>query len=283
MTFLPSILVADIHGGKGEEIIKLITKTEEVGNSEVQSGSSCFKWQIDNKYYYADVNLCTSNPQTSFSEDFKDFVEAVILHFDADKRIVIDDLNKWLSYLESFHISEKILLCRTCKELTEVEKDAVNDWCIKNEYELVELESPQTEDDSDISFPEAVGIDRVIEILHSHQWPNLIRKEKIVHESDLSNDEILEESASKTQTCENSNHSKSRHEDESLADEDEFENMEQLTLIFKNLRSMKNEISSLTTEQKLDQAEKVVKAFWNAVGGDADEFSDSDDNENICS
>lgn len=50
--------------------------------------------------------------------------------------------------------------------------------------------------------------------------------------------------------------------------------MEQLSLLFKNLQSMKNEISSLAVEQKLDQAEKVVKAFWNAIGGDADEFSD---------
>lgn len=53
------------------------------------------------------------------------------------------------------------------------------------------------------------------------------------------------------------------------------ENMEQLNSLFKNLQSMKQQISSLSTSEKLDQAEKVVKAFWNAIDGDSNEFSDS--------
>lgn len=38
---------------------------------------------------------------------------------------------------------------------------------------------------------------------------------------------------------------------------------------------MKKEISTLSGSEKLNQAEKVVKAFWKAVGGDSDEFSNS--------
>lgn len=51
--------------------------------------------------------------------------------------------------------------------------------------------------------------------------------------------------------------------------------LEELSLLFQNLQSMKNEISSLSGAEKLNKAETVVKAFWNAVGGDSDEFSDS--------
>ena len=51
--------------------------------------------------------------------------------------------------------------------------------------------------------------------------------------------------------------------------------MEELFALFQNLKSMKLDISSLSGAEKLDRAEKVVKTFWNAIGGDMRELSDS--------
>ena len=51
--------------------------------------------------------------------------------------------------------------------------------------------------------------------------------------------------------------------------------MEELFDLFQNLQSMKLNISSLSEAETLDQAENVVKTFWNAIGGDMSEFSES--------
>lgn len=51
--------------------------------------------------------------------------------------------------------------------------------------------------------------------------------------------------------------------------------MEQLSTLFKDLQTMKQDISSLPTDEKFKQAEKVVKTFWRAMHGDSDEFSES--------
>jgi predicted SpoU family rRNA methylase len=51
--------------------------------------------------------------------------------------------------------------------------------------------------------------------------------------------------------------------------------MEELSDLFQNLQSMKLNISSLSEAEKLNQAEKVVKTFWNAIGGDMSEFDES--------
>lgn len=52
----------------------------------------------------------------------------------------------------------------------------VEDWCIRNKYELVELKPKIDAEDCETDFEECYGIDRVKEILSSHQWPNLVMK-----------------------------------------------------------------------------------------------------------
>lgn len=51
--------------------------------------------------------------------------------------------------------------------------------------------------------------------------------------------------------------------------------MEQVSTLFKDFHTMKRDISSLSNDEKFKQAEKVVKAFWRAMHGDSDEFSES--------
>jgi hypothetical protein len=50
-------------------------------------------------------------------------------------------------------------------------------WCIRHGYELVELD-PLEKPDPDDDFPETLGIERIIQALHAHSWPNLELKSK---------------------------------------------------------------------------------------------------------
>jgi len=48
------------------------------------------------------------------------------------------------------------------------------DWCLRNKFELVELqEAGDPEFDTDGN---KYGIERIIEALHAHTWPNIVLK-----------------------------------------------------------------------------------------------------------
>ncbi len=48
-------------------------------------GVVSYPWQVDTKYYTADVRLCTSEVRTIGEEEFADSVQAVVIHFDASQ------------------------------------------------------------------------------------------------------------------------------------------------------------------------------------------------------
>lgn len=50
--------------------------------------------------------------------------------------------------------------------------------------------------------------------------------------------------------------------------------------LFQNLAEMKERVSGMTTDDRKACAEQVVKAFWQAMGGDSDELSGASDDEN---
>ena len=50
-------------------------------------------------------------------------------------------------------------------------------WCITNGFELVELD-PSEEVDPDDDFPETLGLQRIVQALHAHSWPNLLLRSK---------------------------------------------------------------------------------------------------------
>lgn len=54
---------------------------------------------------------------------------------------------------------------------------SVEEWCINNKYELVELETETSKtQEEEAGFSERTGIERIIEILDAHEWPNLVMK-----------------------------------------------------------------------------------------------------------
>lgn len=51
---------------------------------------------------------------------------------------------------------------------------SVLNWCLHNKFELVELE--QTGDSECDAEGNKYGIERIIEALHAHMWPNIVLK-----------------------------------------------------------------------------------------------------------
>lgn len=109
------------------------------------------------------------------------------------------ELDEWLNCIKNSDISEQILICKSTKGLNEAIKDSgyllvilmlifltcvlinlfifsVDDWCIKHKFELVELEPDVENIETESFLEECTGIERVIEILHAHEWPNLTMK-----------------------------------------------------------------------------------------------------------
>lgn len=48
-------------------------------------------------------------------------------------------------------------------------------WCLQKKFELIELNKPDIDAEAD-SEHNKYGIERIIEALHAHMWPNMILK-----------------------------------------------------------------------------------------------------------
>ena len=68
--------------------------SELPAGSQVADGVVAYPWQVDTKYYTADVRLCTSEVRTIGGEQFADTVQAVIIHFDTRQVRYIRSMGK---------------------------------------------------------------------------------------------------------------------------------------------------------------------------------------------
>lgn len=57
---------------------------------------------------------------------------------------------------------------------------SVSNWCLHNKFELVELD--QTGDSESDTEGNKYGIERIIEALHAHTWPNIVLKSSVSHD-----------------------------------------------------------------------------------------------------
>ncbi|KAK7602879.1 hypothetical protein V9T40_006853 [Parthenolecanium corni] len=274
MDELPVILAVGINDSKPEYLIKSILESDGQSNSESIEDPSSYCWEISNKYYSAKVHFEVCSLADVNVSNLSSLIEAVIIYFDFVSETFLNQLNQLNNTLKNTKPAVQLIVCSS--EVSESHKNCVEDWCIRNKYELVELKPKIDAEDCETDFEECYGIDRVKEILSSHQWPNLVMKGKssnAISESFslLQNLEILENG---TKSCEDG---PSDYPNDEFELEESLNDMEQLSTLFKDLQTMKQDISSLPTDEKFKQAEKVVKTFWRAMHGDSDEFSESDD------
>ncbi|KAI0238678.1 hypothetical protein LSAT2_010562 [Lamellibrachia satsuma] len=125
---------------------------------------------------------------------FAESVQAVVIHFDTQQTEALDGVKAWLPYLEELQPAIRLLTCNQCSATDTVSKDSCLHWCLDNDFELVELD-PETEStDTEDDFPETVGIERIIEALEAHMWPNMVMKEQPASRSSYMQEMMLEHS-----------------------------------------------------------------------------------------
>lgn len=81
--------------------------------------------------------------------------------------------------MNEYEAEIKILVCKTAEETAPVPKLTIQNWCIANGFELVEidpLDERSDDDDTEDDFIESKSVRRIMQALHAHPWPNLVLK-----------------------------------------------------------------------------------------------------------
>ncbi|XP_035230377.1 alpha- and gamma-adaptin-binding protein p34-like [Stegodyphus dumicola] len=81
-----------------------------------------------------------------------------------------------MPFLSDIDSEVQLLVCNNCCQESQARKDIMN-WCVKNHFELIELNpSDENEDKDDMLIKDVKGYERIIQALQSHTWANLIIK-----------------------------------------------------------------------------------------------------------
>ena len=250
MTERPSVVIVSSSNTKPKSLIKLITKCTDIQDDPTDTNRTSHTWQIETKYYTAEVDIIGINEQYQRSQTFNDNVEALIIHMDTNKETGLQDLTQWSAIEDDCDPEIKLLIANYCTNDTKITKAAATEWCLQRGFELIELYPAQQTCDQDI-IEEKIGVDRVVEALQTHTWSNMNMKSQKKN--------VGEETSSDN------------------VEHDEFpanDPVDDFSDLFAQLSMMKESLQSLPTNQRKQCAEQVVTAFWKAIGGDEEEISD---------
>ncbi|XP_033751076.1 alpha- and gamma-adaptin-binding protein p34-like [Pecten maximus] len=187
---------------QSDDLIRQILNVENLPSTDpLIENVLGYDWHIDTKYYTADIKLCCTSRRTIGNEAFAENVHAFVVYFNAEENKSFELAKSWLPYLKQIEPAVQILVCQSCSENTSVKKLNVQEWCIDNNFELVEL-CPLEESDSEDDFQETTGVKRIIQALHAYTWPDLVMKERPSFRSSYMTELMKEESSKKSQDSE---------------------------------------------------------------------------------
>jgi len=269
-----------------------------------------FHYPIETKYYSAAARICHVTEKNLGPRSFAESIEGLIAHVDPQQDPK-SSLNQWKSFINQWDPSLKLLVCE--KFHGEEQKYPMLDWCIENEFELIELDPDEEAKAEFAEFNEKFGVDRIAQALRSHEWSSaelkddepheehLRRlKEMLFEEEDLKMQKRFEEQSSSSAEnsastfeakLELSKPKKSKEEakaesaakiDSLFADSDmEFFNAvaggedgsESFEALFEKFAELKQKAADLPPDERKNYAEKVTMAFWRAIGGDEEEIA----------
>ncbi|XP_078050492.1 alpha- and gamma-adaptin-binding protein p34 [Augochlora pura] len=261
----PRVLIVSTEKGKGVAH-EIATKMcgPKLGNKE---GLDYYSWQIDNKYYYVTVLVCiTENPTLNIELDD---IEAFILHHDPQAEDADENLRQWLPLINS--LADAGVLLFSCNFITDVRiRNEVIGWCLKRKFELIEFNRPDVEEtaESDLDNNKH-GIERIIEALQAHMWPNMTLKAK-PSSTEATNIDLhkLEEQFENINLPRDST---GKLPVEQVLDGIMGEEIADFGELLSQLKAMKDHAASVPTNQRQIVAEQLVTAFWKAMGGDPSE------------
>jgi len=286
-------------------------------------------WTIDNKYYTAQVHVVvvpspllpgTPNPVLDAENGLADRVEAIILCCggggDGKKlsKASFNLVKHWLPFVDRCAPPVRIAVCEGFDEEEEAEVERGEDcikfaeaieWCIENQFELVQFEGEEEEDDDEedddeeeddddsesfgVGKPFAsgeFGVPRILAALNAHMWSNLTMKgTKLIAKESSKEEEGTVESVQSVTKEEKTKESTTAVEEDKLEamfgdfelsgdGADDEESFEQL---FNKMANLKSQSQNLQFEDRKAFAEQVTMAFWRAIGGDEDELQGLDD------
>ena len=168
-----------------DRLVKPLINTSE-SNIDIVNSEQCnifllndvtfYNWDIDTKYYNANVAVATCLNPTIGNKEFANCVEAVGLYFDSNDLDSFESVNSWLGYLIHLTPSVLFLICDRIASDGVISKQRALEFCMKNNFELVEL-NPDEDSDEEDDFKDSYGITRMKQALYAHTWSNLIMKE----------------------------------------------------------------------------------------------------------
>ncbi|KAF0041049.1 hypothetical protein F2P81_006947 [Scophthalmus maximus] len=269
----PCVLVTSCDGGfKEEELIKQILNTKTLPEpTKREETVAWYPWEINNKYYTADVRLCVVPSTFQMSSEIAQSTQAFIAYFDSKVEDGLEKLHPWISVVEDLAPEVLILVCdRVCEH--GVTRHEAQQWCLAHAFELVEL-NPQELPDEDDDFPESTGVKRIVQALNANVWSSVEMKDGHNQGFGLMSSLVASRHNNPRSCQEPAVNAMTDLDIQELANltagDADVDNFERL---FTKLKEMKDKASSLPHDQRKVHAEKVAKAFWMAIGGDVDEI-----------
>ncbi|EFN66220.1 Alpha- and gamma-adaptin-binding protein p34 [Camponotus floridanus] len=257
---LPGVLIVSTKEGKAKEI------AENIGAERLSEKDDTvdYLWNIDNKYYTSQILIHTTE-NISYKLSVEG-INALIVYHDPQTNSVDQELELLASLTNSLTTAEVFLF--SCSAITDtLLRDKVLNWCLHNKFELVELD--QTGDSESDTEGNKYGIERIIEALHAHTWPNIVLKNKPCVDETLKVNEIKEQFENIRLTNDPEGLHKQNMLDILMGDE-----MFDFGELFGQFTAMREHAASLPTNERRIVAEQVVTDFWKAMCGDLLDIED---------
>ncbi|XP_029174233.1 alpha- and gamma-adaptin-binding protein p34-like [Nylanderia fulva] len=258
---LPRVLIVSTKEGKAKEI------AENIGAEHLSEENDIvdYLWNIDNKYYTSQILVRTTESKSCKLP--MEGINALIVYHDPQAHTVDQELEYLASLSNSLTTAEVFLF--SCSAITDtLLRDKVLNWCLHNKFELVELD--QTGDSESDTEGNKYGIERIIEALHAHTWPNIILKNKPCADETHEVNEIGEQFENIQLTHDLSERLHVQDIIDGILGDENADFGELLG----QFMAMKEQIASLPSNERRAVAEQIVAAFWKAMGGDHLEIED---------
>ncbi|KAK0164810.1 hypothetical protein PV328_003384 [Microctonus aethiopoides] len=271
---VPCVLILSTESGKAR------TLAQDMDAKFVTNGkkdAKYFAWDIDNKYYSAQVMIYAIDNLEIPLEINIDRIEAVVLHYTPkEKELLI--LDEYLPLIQSLTDADVFLLA--CEAFPDANnRDNTLEWCHVHKFELIDMGPLESIDLAEEMEQEKHGIERIIEALHTHSWPNRILKGlpngriSTSNESDVTKIEDQLESIRLGSSRSGTEHLLM----DSVLDGIMGEENADFGELFSQLIAMKEHAASLSPSSRRTAAEQLVTAFWKSLGGDSSEIADLDE------
>lgn len=178
MTNLPIVLVLSSGVTKAEDIITNIRKIsieEDKEELDAVPKITGYKYNLITKYYTTDLLLCPLNvPLVECPLNLLNYVEGVLIYFDAENREFIKEIPKYADFLDSNQIEFGILLCNElCDDATNgvTYKEAKQCSTLLDVIELGRQRDDDEEEEDDLHDP--IGYDELTQAMRSFIWSNV--------------------------------------------------------------------------------------------------------------